>query len=140
MDKKEQLILLLAELGAFFSKCDGDYDERESDFILRFLSSLQANDAVDETLRQSLEEMVGQEFSIEQILSDTRSFIKVLDKDEVAECMSAIEGFIEQLIHADGAVHPQEERYFDEWRKSVSSCFFNGVNNNTSVNFTELKN
>lgn len=118
-------MLLLVELGAFFSKCDGNYDDTEDDFISRYFSALQANDAFDETLRQSLEEMKVQEFSIERILSDTKSFIKLLDKEEAADCMSAVEDFIEQLIHADGTVHPQEEQYLSEWRKAV----VNSINN-----------
>ncbi len=119
MDKKEQLILLLAELGAFFSKCDADYDIREKDFVSRYLKVLQENNAVTEAMCQSLHAIGESEFSIEQILSDTKSFMNLLDKEEVDDCMSAVDDFIVKLIHADGVVHEQEDLYLKQWREIV---------------------
>ena len=40
MDVKSKMAVLVAKTGIFFANCDGEYDEREREFITRYVQEL----------------------------------------------------------------------------------------------------
>lgn len=117
--KQELLAILLAKLGVFFASCDGAYDPREKNFIQNFVSTLLNNQIITDEARKIIEEIENKHYSIDDIIQYTRQFSQNLDEEEREPCLLAIKSYIENLIEADGMIHPAETENFNLWKQAV---------------------
>lgn len=116
MNKRKELQLLIAKTGVFFANCDGEYDKLEDKFISEFILAM-FHDGIEMT--DSLKEIIdikNKKFTIDEIINCTKEFFEVLSEDKKTIAIDILKDFIVKIINADGVVHPNEEKYFNQWK------------------------
>ena len=116
MNKRKELQLLIAKTGVFFANCDGEYDKLEDKFISEFILAM-IKDGIE--IEDSLKEVIdikSEKYTIDDIINSTREFLKKLTEEEKTTTIDLMIDFIEKVINADGVVHPNEEKYFNQWK------------------------
>jgi hypothetical protein len=114
----ERVALLFAKTGVFFANCDGVYDKREKDFINEFVSSLKGISIISDEIAHIILNTDSNEITFESITEDTTRVLSECDKDTNETLLAALENFIDKVIKADGIIHPNEKKYFNEWKKN----------------------
>lgn len=115
MEKKYEMMALLAKTGLFFANCDGNYDRSEQRFISAYIETLSENEHIPNTISSMLHDTIKQTYTLETILSDTRAHLTGFNSDECHAIIRVIKDFITRLIAADGRIDSNEQRYFNEW-------------------------
>ncbi|MEE0917546.1 MAG: hypothetical protein UIQ67_04485 [Bacteroidales bacterium] len=116
MSRKKEVLLLAAKTGLFFANCDGEFDNKESKFISDYiLEIMHAGIDIEDTM-EDLIKLKGEKHTIEELIDYTKNFLKTLDEDDKCITLSEMKKFIENLINIDGVVHPNEEKYFEQWK------------------------
>ena len=116
MNKRKELQLLIAKTGVFFANCDGEYDKLEDKFISEFILAM-IKDGIE--IEDSLKELIdikSEKYTIDDIINSTKEFFEVLSEDKKTIAIDILKDFIEKIINADGVVHPNEEKYFNQWK------------------------
>jgi hypothetical protein len=116
MDKILHVIRLMTKTGLFFANADGCYCQKEEQYISNFLNSMAQIGDLDAHLQEEVNGMLGRKYSLDEILTDTRALVEGFTNDERAAILNAINGFIGELIRADGHVHPLEEANYKLWK------------------------
>lgn len=116
MNAIKEYQMLIARIGVFFANCDDDYDESEDNFISEFILKM-----MDEGIevKDSLKELIdikSEKCSIDDVINSTREFLKNANEEERPQVVDIIKGFIEKLINVDGVLHPNEVKYFEQWK------------------------
>lgn len=116
MNKRKELQLLIAKTGVFFANCDGEYDKLEDKFISEFILAM-IKDGIE--IEDSLKEVIdikSEKYTIDDIINSTKEFFEVLSEDKKTIAIDILKDFIEKNINADGVVHSNEEKYFNQWK------------------------
>ena len=116
MNKRKELQLLIAKTGVFFANCDGEYDKLEDKFISEFILAM-IKDGIE--IEDSLKEVIdikSEKYTIDDIINSTKEFFEVLSEDKKTIVIDILKDFIEKIINADGVVHSNEEKYFNQWK------------------------
>ena len=116
MNRLNEIQLLVGKIGVFFANCDGEYDKLEDKFISEFILAM-IKDGIE--IEDSLKELIdikSEKYTIDDIINSTREFLKKLTEEEKTTTIDLMIDFIEKVINADGVVHPNEEKYFNQWK------------------------
>ena len=111
MEKIVNVVKLMAKTGLFFANCDGNYDQRERDFIENFISSIEMVGDVDPALKQSLKDSL-------QIVSDTKDLTDGFNEDERKVILITIDNFISNVVKLDGELCQKEKTNYESWQKA----------------------
>ncbi|MBR6962553.1 MAG: AAA family ATPase [Prevotella sp.] len=121
LDKKEtKLICLVSEMGSFFGKCDGAYDDSEKVFVDNYLNTLAKKHAVPQNDLIIIKQLVNENETIDDLIYKTNSFADSLNAEEQLPLKRTLSYFIYHLIRADGVLHPNEIKYYKEWKNGVN--------------------
>lgn len=120
MEKKYEMMALMAKTGLFFANCDGNYDPKEQKFISIYIQTLSDNEHIPDEISSLLQDTIKHTFTLEMILSDTRTLLTGFNPDECREIIRVIKDFISQLIAVDGHIDSNKQRYFNEWLQSFN--------------------
>lgn len=115
----EQLCVLTAKTGIFFAKCDGDYDEREQNFIHSYLNVLNLNGILTSWTKANIENLEFSNLTIQQIVDDTRLLLAHLEAKERIDCVKALKRFIQKVLQADNVIKPEETENFRIWKEQI---------------------
>lgn len=116
MNTIEKSAVLYAKTGVFFANCDGEYDEREKDFILRFVGELEKQESISEATKAAIGNVLNTPQSFADVVKDTRNLLQDFNEAEQKAILDQFNEFIKCVIDADGKLHPNEEKYFEEWK------------------------
>lgn len=108
--------ILVARTGVFFASCDGEYDKLEDKFISEFILQM-IKDGIE--IEDSLKELIdikSEKCSIDDVINSTKELLNQVNADERPQIVDMLKDFIEKVINADGVVHPNEEKYFNQWK------------------------
>ena len=108
--------ILVARTGVFFANCDGEYDKLEDKFISEFILQM-IKDGIE--IEDSLKELIdikSEKSSIDDVINFTKEFLSQVNEDERHQVIDMLKDFIEHVINADGVIHPNEEKYFNQWK------------------------
>ena len=108
--------ILVARTGVFFANCDGEYDKLEDKFISEFILQM-IKDGIE--IEDSLKELIdikSEKSSIDDVINFTKEFLSQVNEDERHQVVDMLKDFIEHVINADGVIHPNEEKYFNQWK------------------------
>lgn len=117
MEKIVDVVKLMAKTGLFFANCDGSYDQRERDFIENFISGIEGVGDIDPALKQNLKDSLNQQFTYEQIVSDTKALTDGFNEDERKVILITIDQFIRKVIRLDGELCEKEKANYANWQK-----------------------
>ena len=116
MNRLNEIQLLVGKIGVFFANCDGEYDKLEDKFISEFILAM-IKDGIE--IEDSLKELIdikSEKYTIDDIINSTKEFFEVLSEDKKTIAIDILKDFIEKIINADGVVHSNEEKYFNQWK------------------------
>ena len=116
MNKRKDFQILIARTRVFFANCDGEYDKLEDKFISEFiLRMIDRGVEVKDSLKELID-IKSEKCSIDDVINSTKAFLNQVNEDEKPRIVDIIKDFIEKLINADGVVHPNEVKYFEQWK------------------------
>lgn len=115
MEKKYEMMVLLAKTGLFFAHCDGEYDRSEERFITDYIRNLSENEHIPDSIMVMLHDTIKHVYTLDTILEDTRALLEGFNKDECRAIIQVIKDFITRLIVADGRIDSNEQQHFNEW-------------------------
>lgn len=118
-DKELKLIRLVAETGTFFGKCDGCFDESERSFVDNYIKRLQTQQTIPEDKVRDIKASVREDLTIEEVISQTKTFTVGLPEEEQMPFKRTMSYFIYKLIRADGVLHPNEIDAYEKWKHGV---------------------
>jgi hypothetical protein len=118
MDKIISVVKLMAKTGLFFANCDGQYDQRERDYIENFISGMESVGDIEPTLKQSLRESLNQQYTFDQIVNDTKALTDGFNEDERKVILITIDQFIRKVIRLDGELCEKEKAHYESWQKT----------------------
>ncbi len=122
MDTKaiEKTIKLLAKVGLFFAKADGKYTDKEENFIAKFIDRL-AGDGDDRKEAEALlEGYLDKTFTLDEIIADTKDLLSGFNETEQGVITLMLNGFIDQVIEADGKESAAELKNYEAWQKAIA--------------------
>ena len=116
MNARKEFQLLVARTGVFFANCDGEYDKLEDKFISEFILQM-IKDGIE--VEDSLKELIdikSEKCTIDDVINSTKELLNQVDGEERTQIVDMLKDFIEKVINADGVVHPNEEKYVEQWK------------------------
>lgn len=116
MNAIEKSAILYAKTGVFYANCDGEYDERERDFITRFVDELEKQESISGATKAAIGNVLNTPQSFADVIKDTRDLLQEFNEAEQKAILYQFNEFIKRVIDADGKLHPNEEKYFEEWK------------------------
>lgn len=116
---EQQYIILIVRTILFFSKCDNDYDDREKLFVERYIKSLERNNCLEQSTKQLLANADNEQFTIQEIVAQTKDFLSKIDPKEVPSAIEELEKFIDLIINADGVLAKEEVENFNIWKSEI---------------------
>ncbi|MCR5545453.1 MAG: AAA family ATPase [Lachnospiraceae bacterium] len=128
-EKNFKLICLVSELGIFFGKCDGSYDDSEKTFVNNYLRNLSEKYAINDTDALNIKESVNENETFDNLVAKTNSYSESLNHDERIPFKRTLSYFIYHLIRADGVLHPNEKKYYQDWKNGVN------IDDSIDINF-----
>jgi len=69
----ELIVKLVVKTGLYFSCVDGQYHQREQQFLANYVSQLEQMGAVDDEARQMVNGVVTKTITLDDIINDTRT-------------------------------------------------------------------
>lgn len=119
IEKINDLSRLCVKIGTFFSNCDGNFDKSERDFLNMYVQSVRKN--LNSTFDPNIyiEEEIKAHLSIENIITATNDFLAGFDENEKAAIKGTLSVLIDKIINVDGKNHPNETKFFEQWKKEV---------------------
>lgn len=116
MEKVISTIKLMAKTGVFFAHCDGEFDQREVDFIKGFLGGIDHIGDIDEALRQEVKDVVNQNYTLDEIIEETQQLLEGFNEDERKAIITSIYLFIRKVLVADKNLDSVEKKNFRLWK------------------------
>ncbi|MBS7313554.1 MAG: TerB family tellurite resistance protein [Bacteroidales bacterium] len=116
MNIRKDIQILTARTGVFFANCDGEYDKLEDRFISEFILQM-IKDGIE--IEDSLKELIdikSEKCTIDDVINSTKELLNQVNADERQQVVDMLKDFIEKVINADGVVHSNEEKYFNQWK------------------------
>ena len=114
--RKIQLIKLVMELGSFFANCDGKYDVREAQFISKYIDEVSKQEiSVYDLLK--IKRTLCTSINIDYLVDETKKMLDAVEGEEKKPLLKTLSYFINGVIEADGVIHPNETKYYMEWKQ-----------------------
>ena len=108
--------ILVARTGVFFANCDGEYDKLEDKFISGFvLQMIKDGIQIEDSLKELID-IKSEKCTIDDVINSTKELLHQVNGEERTQIVDMLKDFIEKVINADGVVHPNEEKYFNQWK------------------------
>lgn len=108
------------ELGKFFMTCDGDIDNREVKFIQDYTDQLAKEGVASQEQIQAIKSAIPETLTIDYLIEQTNNLLTYATEEERVSLLSELSSFIQQVIMADGVIHPNEEKYYNEWKNEIT--------------------
>lgn len=116
MNTVKEIQIVIARTGVFFANCDGEYDKLEERFISEYVLQM-IKDGIE--IEESLKELIdikSEKITIDDVINSTKAFLGQINEVEKPQIVGMLKDFIEKVINVDGVIHPNEEKYFNQWK------------------------
>lgn len=119
MEKLKNSILLTAKAGLFFASCDGDFSNKEKEFVEGYIQSIEEVGEIPQELKAQLRDTLNHTYTLEGIIDDTKALVEGFNEDERKAILFTLRQFIMKVIATDAHVKTKEVEYFDKWIEAV---------------------
>ena len=119
MEKLKNSILLTAKAGLFFASCDGDFSNKEKEFVEGYIESIEEVGEIPEELKTQLRDTLNHTYTLEGIIHDTLALVEGFNEDERKAILFTLRQFILKIIATDAHVKTKEVEKFDKWLEAV---------------------
>ena len=118
-DKLSNSILLTAKAGLFFASCDGDFSQKEREFVEGYISSIEEVGEIPSELKEAVADTINHTYTLEEIIDETLSLVDGFNDDERKAILFTLRQFILKAIASDSRVKEKEVASYDQWLKAV---------------------
>ena len=118
-EKLSDSILLTAKAGLFFASCDGDFSQKEREFVEGYISSIEEVGEIPSELKEAVADTINHTYTLEEIIDDTLSLVEGFNEDERKAILFTLRQFILKAIASDSRVKEKEVASYDQWLKAV---------------------
>ena len=109
----------MAKTGLFFANCDGNYTQRERDFVEGFVSGIEQIGSIDDDLKNEVLDSINHAYSLDEIVEATNLLVKDFNDDERKAILATINGVINKVIRVDKNVNSAEQNAYKAWKEGV---------------------
>ena len=118
-EKLSNSILLTAKAGLFFASCDGDFSQKERDFVEGYITSIEEVGEIPSELKEALADTINHTYTLEEIIGDTLDLVEGFNEDERKAILFTLRQFILKAIASDSRVKEKEVAAYDQWLAAV---------------------
>lgn len=118
-EKLSDSIMLTAKAGLFFASCDGEFSQKEKEFIEGYISSIEEVGEIPLELKVALADTINHTYTLEEIIGDTLSLVEDFNDDERKVILFTLRQFILKAIASDSRVKEKEVAAYDQWLAAV---------------------
>ena len=119
MEKLRKTILLTAKAGLFFASCDGEFSQKEREFIEGYISSIEEVGEIPSEFKNEVADTINHVYTLDEIIGDTLNLLEDFNEDEKKAILLTLKQFILKAIASDSRVKTKEVEYYDQWLKAV---------------------
>jgi len=119
MEKITEVVKLMAKTGLFFANADGQYNRSEKDYLDNFVAGIQQIGDISDELKADVVGALDKTYTLEQIIDDTKQLVDGFSDQERGAILTAIKGFINQVIRVDDTVHEKEQAAYKAWKQAL---------------------
>ena len=119
MEKLRKTILLTAKAGLFFASCDGEFSQKEREFIEGYISSIEEVGEIPLEFKNEVADTINHVYTLDEIIGDTLNLLEDFNEDEKKAILLTLKQFILKAIASDSRVKTKEVEYYDQWLKAV---------------------
>lgn len=118
-EKLSEGIMLTAKAGLFFASCDGEFSQKEREFIEGYISSIEEVGEIPSELKEALADTINHTYTLEEIIGDTLRLVEGFNDDERNAILFTLRQFILKAIASDSRVKEKEVACYDQWLAAV---------------------
>ena len=118
-DKLKDTIILTAKAGLFFANCDGDFSQKENDFIEGYIASIEDVGDIPDDLKAEVRDTLNHHYTLDGIIAETKDLVSGFNDDERNAILFTLRQFILKVISADARVKTKEVECYDQWIEAV---------------------
>lgn len=118
-EKLSNSILLTAKAGLFFASCDGDFSQKERDFVEGYIESIEEVGEIPSELKEALADTINHTYTLEEIIGGTLDLVEGFNEDERKAILFTLRQFIIKAIASDSRVKEKEVAAYDQWLAAV---------------------
>jgi hypothetical protein len=119
MEQILDIIKLTAKTALFFAHCDGEYSQRERDFVEGYLAGIEQFGDVPEELKTDVRDTLNHQYELYPLLAETKGLIDDFTLYEKAAVLHTIDEFVQQVIKADGEERKSERENYAQWKREL---------------------
>ncbi|MBO4658095.1 MAG: hypothetical protein J5637_00575 [Prevotella sp.] len=119
MEKVIDTIKLMAKAGLFFAHCDGNFADRERDFLESFVENIETVGNISDELKAEVKDSLNHTYNLDDIVKETLQLVEGFNDDERKAILVTTSLFINKVIMADQQAGSKELENFDLWQKAV---------------------
>jgi hypothetical protein len=119
MEKIFDIIKLTAKTGLMFANCDGNYSDREKEFIDGFIAGIEQFGDVDEQLKADVLDTLNHQYELYPVIAETKAFLDGFNVLEKALILKSINDFAKKVIMADKDIKEAEKNNYEIWAREL---------------------
>ena len=119
MEKIIDTIKLMAKTGLFFANSDGNFAERERDFLENFVGGIESVGDISDELKAEVKDTLNHSYDLDGIVKETLQLVEGFNDDERKAILITTSLFIRKVILSDTRVESKERENYELWKKAV---------------------
>ena len=119
MEKIIDTITLMAKTGLFFANSDGNFAERERDFLENFVGGIESVGDISDELKAEVKDTLNHSYDLDGIVKETLQLVEGFNDDERKAILVTTSLFIRKVILSDTRVESKERENYELWKKAV---------------------
>ena len=119
MEKIIDTIKLMAKTGLFFANSDGNFAERERDFLENFVGGIESVGDISDELKAEVKDTLNHSYDLDGIVKETLQLVEGFNDDERKAILVTTSLFIRKVILSDTRVESKERAHYELWKKAV---------------------
>lgn len=119
MEKIIDTIKLMAKTGLFFANSDGNFAERERDFLENFVGGIESVGDISDELKAEVKDTLNHSYDLDGIVRETLQLVEGFNDDERKAILITTSLFIRKVILSDTRVESKERENYELWKKAV---------------------
>ena len=119
MEKIIDTIKLMAKTGLFFANSDGNFAERERDFLENFVGGIESVGDISDELKAEVKDTLNHSYDLDGIVRETLQLVEGFNDDERKAILVTSSLFIRKVILSDTRVESKERENYELWKKAV---------------------
>ena len=119
MEKIIDTIKLMAKTGLFCANSDGNFAERERDFLENFVGGIESVGDISDELKAEVKDTLNHSYDLDGIVKETLQLVEGFNDDERKAILVTTSLFIRKVILSDTRVESKERENYELWKKAV---------------------